>query len=275
MTIALERPVSTHAQSLARGIHSEWIKVRTLRSTWIGLATVVVIMIGFGALAAAMATGSVTDPGGDGGPPFAGAGPLGTALSGANLAVLLVGVLGSLAGAREYGSRMITATVTTMPRRWQVIVAKSAALAAVMIPTAVIAVMGAYGVAMGILGANGNATVALTDDGVLSSLLGMVGYLVAVAVLGLCLGSLLRSVAGSIGTVVGGLLIVPALASALLPDSWDKVLQLLPSSAAASFTEVGMAGGSTLSAGAGAAVLIGWVVALMAGAVVAIHRRDV
>ena len=127
---------------------------------------------------------------------------------------------------------MIAATVAAVPRRWQVVVAKTVALAGVVVPTAMVGVLGAYGAGMGILSANGAPTVSLTDDGVLTSLLGMAGYITAIALLGLGLGILLRSVAGSIGAVVGGILILPNLAGALLPDSWDTILRFLPSSAA-------------------------------------------
>jgi ABC-2 type transport system permease protein len=240
------------------------------------MAAVVLVLIGFGAIAAAVSSGSITTPDEGGGPgPFGGAGPLSTVLTGSTFAVLLIGVLGSLAGAREYSSRMITATVAAVPRRWQVVVAKTVALAAVVVPTALIGVMGAYGAGMGILSANDAATVSLTDDGVLTSLLGMAGYITAIALLGLGLGILLRNVAGSIGAVVGGILILPNLAGALLPDSWDTILRFLPSSAASAFTEVATAGSSTLSAGAGVAVLLAWVATTLAAATLTTTKRDV
>jgi ABC-2 type transport system permease protein len=269
MTTAL----TTRPQTLGRAIHSEWIKIRSLRSTWIGMASVVVVMIGFGAIASAVSSGSIAGPG-DGGP-FGGGGPLSIVLTGSNFAVLLIGVLGCLAGAREYGSRMIAATVAAVPRRWEVVVAKTVALAGVVIPTAVVAVLGSYGVGMGILSANGSPTVSLSDDGVLTSILGMAGYITAIALIGLGLGVLLRSVAGSIGAVVGGIMILPGIAGALLPDSWDTILRFLPSSAASAFTEVAAAGSSTLSSGAGVAVLVAWVVAAVGGAILTMRRRDV
>jgi ABC-type transport system involved in multi-copper enzyme maturation permease subunit len=241
------------------------------------MAAVVIIMIGFGAIASAVSSGSIATPenGPGAGGPFGGTDPLSIVLTGANFAVLLIGVLGSLAGAREYGSRMITATVTAVPRRWQVVVAKTVALSAVIVPTVLIAVMGSYGAGMGILSANDAATVSLTDDGVLTSLVGMAGYLTAIALIGLGLGILLRSVAGSIGAVVGGIMILPSIAGALLPDSWDTILRFLPSSAASSFTEVAAAGNSTLGTGAGVAVLIAWVVAALGAAIATMRRRDV
>lgn len=275
-TEATPSRVIPRPQTLGRAIHAEWIKIRSLRGTWIGMVSVVIVVIGFGAIAAAVSSGSITAPqeGGGGAGPFGDAGPLATVLTGSTFAVLLIGVLASLAGAREYGSRMITATVAAVPRRWQVVVAKAVALVSVVVPTALVGVLGAYGAGMGILSANGAATVSLTDDGVLSSVLGMAGYITAIALLGLGLGILLRSVAGSIGAVVGGILILPNLAGALLPDSWDTILRFLPSSAAASFTEVAAAGNSTLSAGAGVAVLAAWVAAALGAAMVTMHRRD-
>jgi hypothetical protein len=77
-----------------------------------------------------------------------------------------------------------------------------------------------------------------SDDGVLRSVLGMAGYLTAIALMGLGLGILLRSAASSIGVVIGGVIVLPTLAGALLPASLDSVLKFLPSSAAAAFTTV-------------------------------------
>ncbi|HEX6351516.1 ABC transporter permease [Actinophytocola sp.] len=285
MTTTLERSTrpaeraatATHPQTFGRAVRAEWIKIRSLRSTWIGMASVALVMIAFGAIAAAASTGSISPEGGPGGggDPFGGSGPLATVLTGSTFAVLLIGVLGSLAGAREYSSRMITATVAAVPRRWQVVIAKTVALTSVAIPTAAIGVLGAYGAGMSILSANDSPTVSLTDDGVLTSLVGMVGYITAIALLGLGLGILLRNTAGSIGALVGGILILPNIAGALLPDSWDTILRFLPSSAAASFTEVGAAGGSTLSAGAGVTVLCAWVVVVIGAAVLTIRGKDV
>jgi hypothetical protein len=72
------------------------------------------------------------------------------------------------------------------------------------------------------LSAGDSTTVALTDDGVLSSVLGMAGYLTAVALMGLGLGTLLRSVASSIGVLLGGVMVLPTIAGALLPASLDS-----------------------------------------------------
>jgi hypothetical protein len=260
--------------SLARVIHSEWIKLRTLRANWALLASFVAVFVGFGALAAAFVSGTVTSPNGGGPQMGSDSDPLSTVLTGAQFGVLLLGVMGCLAGAREYTSRMITATVAAVPRRWQVIVGKATVLTAVVLPASLLASFAAFGIGMSVLSASGEATVSLTDDGVLRSVVGMAGYLTAIALIGLAFGMLLRSVASSISALIAGILIVPNIAGALLPDTWDQLLQYLPSQAAASFTAVGSSGAATLGAAAGALVLAGWVIVPLAGAIISITRRD-
>ena len=66
--------------------------------------------------------------------------------------------------------------------------------------------------------------------------------------MGLGLGILLRSAASSIGVLIGGVMVLPTLAGALLPASLDSVLKFLPSSAAAAFTTVTGAGDEVLGA---------------------------
>ena len=267
------RAPSGRRQTLARAVAFEWVKLRTLRANWIGMVSVVLILMGFGALAAAMSTGSVSAPDG-GGPPTAD-GPLATVLTGADLAVLIAGVLGSVAGAREHSSRMIGATIAAVPRRWQVVVSKATAFGLLVLGTAAIGVLAAYAVGTAVLDASGAPTAARNDAGVLGELFGMAGYITAIALIGLGLGVVLRSVAGSIGAVVAGVMLLPALAGALLPEGWDPLLQYFPSSAASAFTTVAPAGAETLSATAGALVLVGWVTAALLAAALTLTRRDV
>lgn len=261
--------------TLPRVIRSEWIKLRTLRGTWIFLVAVLVTMVALGAIAAAVSTGSVESPGGGQPPGFDTSSPLTTVLTGSNFAVLLLGVFGALAGAREYGSRMITATVAAAPRRWQVLTGKAVAVTVLALPVAAVGTFLAFFVGMAVLSAGDAATVGLGDDGVLSSLIGMAFYLTAIALLGLGLGVLLRSVASSVGTLVAGVLVLPGIAGALLPDSWDPLLQFLPTNAAAAFTAVTAGTDELLSGRAGVAALAGWVIVALGAAAVSITRRDV
>jgi ABC-2 type transport system permease protein len=271
--------VRTHATTAARTttprvIRSEWIKMRTLRSTWLTVGGIFFALIAFGLISALTASGQVEVTAGDGGPPaFGGTDPVSTVLSGANFAVLIVAVLGAIVGAREYSTGMIRTTLAAVPKRLPVLWGKLTTFVGVLAPVALVGVLVSFFAGMAILDAGGAATVSWSDDGVARAVIGTAVYLVGLGVIGVALGILLRSTAGGIGTVIGAVLFVPTLASALLPDSWDGVLKYLPSNAGQAFTSLSP-GDTLLSPGAGMAVFAGWVVLAIVGAAIALKRRD-
>jgi hypothetical protein len=73
--------------------------------------------------------------------------------------------------------------------------------------------------------------------------------------------------------LLGGLLFLPTLASALLPASWDNVLKYLPANAGSSFTGIDPQTGM-LGAAAGAAAFAAWVLAGITAAAIALRSRD-
>lgn len=257
----------------ARVTRSEWFKFASLRSSWITIAVALAVIIGFGALAAAVASGDV-QPAHGGGP---GQGALGTdptslSLSGARLAQIILGILGVLAITGEYSSGMIRASLAAVPRRLPVLWGKAVVIGVVSLLVSVPAAFAAFFVGQRIFGDGANAS--LSDPGVTQSVVGTGVYLAAIAVLGLAIGALLRHAAGAIGTLFGLFLLAPGLLPLLLPNSWsDNIVPYLPSNAGAAFTSVHPAAG-LLSAGAGAAVLAGWIVVLLGAAAVLLKRRD-
>jgi ABC-2 type transport system permease protein len=273
------RALRTHAISAARTttprvIRSEWIKMRTLRSTWLTIGGILFALVAFGLLSALTASGQVEVTDGQGGPPaFGGTDPVSTVLSGANFAVLVVAVLGAIVGAREYSTGMIRTTLAAVPKRLPVLWGKLATFVGVLAPVVLVGVLVSFFAGMAILDSGGAATASWSDDGVARAVLGTAVYLVGLGVIGVAVGILLRSTAGAIGTVIGAVLFVPTLASALLPDSWDGVLKYLPSNAGQAFTAL-TPSDSLLSSGAGMAVFAGWVVLAIAGAALTLNRRD-
>ncbi len=260
-----------HRITLARVIRAEWIKLRSLRSTWAMLIAVLLTTVGLGAIAAASTTGAVEGPDDGGGP--GGGDALSTVLSGSGLAIVLVGVLGVLVGAREYSSGMIRSSLAAVPARLPVLWAKVVAFLLAVVPVVLAGVLAAYGVGMAVLDAGGVATVPWSDEGTPRVVLGTAGYVLGMGLIGLALGLLLRSTAGAISALLAGVLVLPTLAGALLPDAWDGVLKYLPSNAASAFTST-VPPESMLSAGTGAAVFVAWIVVGLAGAAVALARRD-
>src|SRR5919201_1227069 len=100
----------------------EWIKLRSVRSTWWLLAAVPLAMAGVGV---AVALGYRAHK------PVATAAQLvNNGLAGAVLAQLLLGALGVLVASNEYSSGTIRATLAAVPRRGLVLAAEAAVFGA-------------------------------------------------------------------------------------------------------------------------------------------------
>ncbi len=253
-----------------RVIVSEWIKIRSLRSTVYTLLAAVVVVVGFGVIAALTSTGAITT--GDGGEGV-GTDPVAISLTGVMLAQLVIGVLGVLVITADYSTGMIRSTLAAVPKRLPVLWAKAGVLAVVTGVLMLVAVFAAFLSGQAILSGGGTGA-ALTDPGVLRAVLGSVGYLAGVALLGLAIGAIIRITAGAIAALVGTLLLLPALLGLLLPSGWgDTVVSYLPSNAAAAFTTVNP-GADLLSSGAGLAVFAGYLVVLFGAAAALLVRRD-
>ena len=105
-------------------IHSEWIKLRSLRSTWYSLFATVVIIVGLGTLFSALRAHRFTQDGGPSGG-FSDFDPTLISLRGVFLAQLAIGVLGVLVITGEYSTGMIRSSVAAVPDREPVLIAKA------------------------------------------------------------------------------------------------------------------------------------------------------
>ena len=196
-------------------------------------------------------------------------------LGGTGLAILVVGALGALVGAREHASGMVRTTLAAVPDRPRVLLAKAAALTALLVPAATLGLALSAVVGSAYLRSTGIPTLALTDPLALRALAGSVVYLVGVGLIGMAVGVLLRTVAGAVATVMGVVLLLPQILSVLLPQSWAHLLELLPSAAGQAITSISPLGAdSTLSPGAGLATFLAWVVAALAAAALVLTHRD-
>ncbi|WP_103885804.1 ABC transporter permease subunit [Actinacidiphila yanglinensis] len=200
-----------------RVLHSEWIKLRTLRSTFWTLIAATVSLIGFGALFCAITANrwphmSAGDK--------AGFDPALTSLRGYFLAQLAVGVLGVLVITGEYATGMIRATLAAVPRRLPVLWAKAALYSLVTWVLMTVGALAAFLIGQGVLSSRHLGT-SLSAPGVTRMVLGTGLYLTVVGLLGVAIGALIRNTAGGIATLFGVLLVLPALAEAL-PSSWGN-----------------------------------------------------
>jgi hypothetical protein len=168
----------------------EWIKLRTLRSTWWTLAITVA-----GATAMAVVIGINTKNR---------AGDLtNNALAGIVPGLLLAGVLGVLTMTSEYTSGMIRATLAAVPGRPLVLAAKAAVFGVVALAAGEAAAFIAF-FAGALALRHGIAAPSLSQPGVLRAVVLAGASFCLIGLLGLGLGAIIRHTAAAIAVLVGG-----------------------------------------------------------------------
>ena len=251
----------------ARVLHSEWIKLRSLRSTALTLAAAVLTMVAMGWIIAWATHRNWSELRPDEQAAFS---AIDFTLAGSNLAQLAIGVLGVLLVTGEYATGMIRATFGAVPRRLPVLWAKATLYAAVTFVLMLLAALAAFLGGQQLLGTHGTT---LSAPGAVRAVVGVAGYLTLIGVFAVALGFIVRSTAGGVATLFGLLLVLPGL-GLLLPSSWeDRILPYLPSNAGSTMFTSQPAEGS-LSAGASLLVLLAWVAAALAAAAVLVGERD-
>jgi ABC-2 type transport system permease protein len=201
-TTAIPRVPHGHYR-FAQAARMEWIKLRSLRSTWWALAVTVA-----GAVGVAVAVGVNTED--------AAADLTNNALAGIAVGLLLTGVLGVLAMTGEYSSGTIRATLAAIPNRPLVLAAKAAVFGAVALAVGEAAAFIAF-FAGGAALPDRMAAPTLDQPGVLRAVaLGGAGYCL-IGLLGLGLGAIIRHTPGAIAVLVGGVYVLAQLVAAFAP----------------------------------------------------------
>ncbi|MCW2560078.1 MAG: putative transporter transrane protein [Mycobacterium sp.] len=258
--------VRSEPVSLSRAAVSEWIKFRTLRSSWAILASTVVGMVAIG-LILAYNTRQVT--------PNIAAEDLAPSatMQGFLLGQLLIGSLGVLVVSGEYSTGMIRSTFAAVPKRLPTLWAKGLVFVAVVGVAMVVAVFVTFLSSQALL-SHYRTGYSLSDSGVLRAVLGTALYLTAIGLLGGAAGWIVRSTPGALVSFLGLILVLPVLFGNLLGNWGKDVSQFLPSEAGQSFI-TGLHRSHTLSTGTGLVVFLAWVVAGVASAAVLLRRRNV
>ena len=187
----------------------EWIKLRSLRSTWWTLALSAGAAIGIG-IAVGLNT-PVTSRHED---------LTNNALAGVSAGLLLTGVLGVVMMTSEHTSGMIRATLAAAPKRPLMLAAKAAVFGGVALvlgeATSFIAFF-AGGAAL----RHGSPAPTLSQPGVLRAVLLSGASFCLIGLLGMGLGAIIRHTAAAVGVMVGGVYVaaqaVAAFAHQLLP----------------------------------------------------------
>jgi ABC-type transport system involved in multi-copper enzyme maturation permease subunit len=246
-------------------LRSEWTKLRSLRSTVICTGVAVLFLVG---IAIAMGVRWAQQQG-----PIVGEfDATSVSLSGIYLAQVILGALGVLAITSEYTTGMIRATLTAVPQRRAVLLAKGMVLAAATLVVGEIASFASFAIGQALL-APKHVGVSLADPGVLRAVAGGGLYLTAVALLGFGLGATIRHTAGALSAFFG-VLFAPSALVDLLPTSWrNALIEYMPANAGSQiFTTVPTHGALAPWTGLGVFCLYA-LVAVLAGFLL-VNARD-
>lgn len=265
VSVATSRATANAGVTSRRVVRSEWIKFRSLRSTRYALAAVALAIIGLGVF---MAIGEVVaDDVSRKGTVDA----LGGSLSGVGFAELLASALGVLLVTGEYSSGSIRLTLTAVPRRLTVLVAKAVVAALTVFTTAMVSTLLAFTVAQRLL-ARDDITLSWTAPGVPRALIGAALYLAVVSVMGVGFGWLLRSTAGALMALFAVFYLLPIIEILLPASTGDRIGPYLPSNAGSAVMR--LAPGPLLEPWTGFAVFVGYALLMLAGAALVLRRRD-
>src|SRR3954463_16142910 len=249
--------------------HSEWPKLRSVRSTRWAFLIAVIFTIGIATLACAVVSHHWDQVSPQDRADFH---PLDPNLAGLQLAQLALGVLGVLVITAEYSTGMIRASMTAVPRRLPVLWGKTAVYGLVTIALMTPAIVIAFFVSQAILSRR-DIDVAFTAAGVPRVVLGAGLYLVVIGLFGLGLGAIVRNTAGGIALFAGLLFVLPPLMN-VLPASWNaSASPYVPLQAGQALLRLHQ--GNQLAPWTGFAVLCAYTAAAIAIAALLLRHRDV
>jgi ABC-2 type transport system permease protein len=167
----------------------EWVKLRSLRSTWWTLGITVAAAVGIGVPAGLAVKGTGQDL-------------TNTVLSGIAVGLLLIGTLGVVTMSAEFSSGLIASTFAAVPDRRRVLAAKAAVFGAVALVMGELAAFIAFiGGSLSIRG-GGPRLVGSLQPIVLSGI-----GIALVGLMGLGIGAIVRHTAPAVAVLVGGVYI--------------------------------------------------------------------
>jgi len=239
---------------------SEWIKIRSVRSTMWTLGVTAVLMLGLSMLMNVTVKNTADGP-------VEGMDAIGMSLNGGVFASLAMATLGVLIISGEYRTGSIRTSLMAVPKRLHLLTGKIVVFTALSLVVCVLASAGAVGVGLAIF-----QPPSIEVGEAARAALGCGLYLTACGLLGLGLGTLIRHTPGAIVSAIALILVLPTLANQL-PGEWGQTVAAYTTTNAGGLVVSGQ-GNDYLGPWSGFAVYLAWVaVAMLAGAVL-MRRRD-
>jgi ABC-2 type transport system permease protein len=255
---------------LRQAIRMEWIKARTLRSTWWMFAVMVAAMVALAIVVLryypshwahlSHADKASFDPTNDG-------------FTGLAVGQLIMAALGVLLITSEYSSGMIRTTLVAVPRRPLLLAAKAAVAAGLVLLVGEIGAFATFLAGQSVLTSPApHAT--LGQPGVLRAVLLAGVYLALMALMGVGIGAIVRRSAAGIAAIAGLVFVLPPITLAF-PDSTQHAVQrFLPEIIAENSLTAVKQVPYSLSAGAGLGMLALYTAILLGAGGLLLARRD-
>ncbi|WJL96624.1 ABC transporter permease subunit [Microbacterium sp. ET2] len=272
---------------LDRVVAAEWIKLRSVRSTWWSYAILLMLTAGLGAQLSSVLSFSGMDgtPSQDAVQDMA----VYAMTVSTDFTALVVSVLGVLVIAGEYGSGLIRTTLTAVPRRIPALVAKALVFGIVTFVASAVAFAVAVPISVALFSSNG-IDIDVLDARYWMALLGAAAYLAMVGLIALAIGAILRNSAGGIAVAIALVLAAPLLvgllsgvsqltwlqnAAGVLPSEAGTMLFTYPTTQSwVTLDRPEAAQGWIVEPWQGAVVLGAWFIILFAVSAILLKRRD-
>lgn len=261
-------PSGGHVTQL-RVIVSEWTKFRSLRSTRYTLLATVGLTVGL-ALAAAILV--VSQRGTMTAASKATFQPLNVSLVGANIGVLVIGVLGVLMMTSEFSTGLVSSTFAAVPRRLPVLWGKAGVYSVIALAVTVPAMLVAFFATQAILSGD-HVQIAFGQSGVARAVFGSALYLTIAGLLGIGLGGIFRSTAAAITSLTVILFVLPVMVFILPAGLSNSIRPYLPGNAGQAIMTI-VPQAHTLAPWVGLGVFAAYAFATIAVAAVLLVRRD-
>ncbi|GHS87753.1 ABC transporter permease [Actinomycetota bacterium] len=268
------RSAGTVHLSFPRLVRSEWIKFWTVRSTLWVLPITVLSMVGISFLVAYFSSNLLD---GDEAATVDGVTWL---VQGVGFAQLAIVVIAALTITGEYSTGMIRTTLTTEPRRLPALWAKLTVIVPVTFLVTTVGALLSWAVTAPVV--PDGYSVDLGDGEQLRAFVGVPLYMSGIALLAFAVGALLRHSAAALATVLGLLLVIETVFSAIPATFFREVSPFLPGTAGSRilYNQATLdmmsedSTGTVLGPWAGYGVLIAWGLVALAAAAVLLRRRD-
>ena len=214
-------PEPSGRAGLGGTLRSEFTKIRSVRSTYWALLVLLAVSIGIGAAICAGTAANWSQTSAADRATFDA-----TQVSVAGLfylGQLVIVVLGAIVLTAEYSTGMIRTSLTAMPRRATMYIAKAAVFAVVALVVTLAAAFISFFLGQSLL-ASTHASATLSQPGVLRAVVGSALYVTLVGLFAFAAGAIFRHTAATITSIIGLLFVIPILVH-LLPSSWYQDLE--------------------------------------------------